>query len=169
MKDVAARLVLVAASLVAPAAAAAPATDQQIDQLMEVMRVEQTLDAIRPQIRTSQQRMVEQLTADKPLTGEQRQRLDVLLDRSSERTAKLLAWTNMKPLYRDIYRDTFTAEDIEAMVAFYASPSGQKLLDKMPQLMQNTLGAVQKMLVPALQEMQKDLEAAAGDVQGGGQ
>ena len=44
MKDVAARLVLVAASLVAPAAAAAPATDQQIDQLMEVMRVEQTLE-----------------------------------------------------------------------------------------------------------------------------
>jgi hypothetical protein len=158
---VAALLILVAASFIAPAAMAASATDQQVDHLMEVMRVEQTLNAILPQIRASQQQMVSQLTTDKPLTDEQRKRLDAFLDRSSERIATALAWKNMQPVYRDIYRQTFTAEDIDAMVAFYGSQAGQNLLDKMPQLMQNSMAAVQKMLVPILQDMQKDLEAEA--------
>jgi uncharacterized protein len=161
MKRFVAGLILVVTSFIAPAAMAASATDQQVDHLMEVMRVEQTLNAILPQIRASQQQMVSQLTADKSLTDEQRKRLDAFLDRSSERAATALAWKNMQPVYRDIYRQTFTAEDIDAMVAFYGSQAGQNLLDKMPQLMQNSMAAVQKLLVPMLQGMQKDLEAEA--------
>lgn len=165
MKIVAA-LAMVAASLFAPAAIAAPATDQQVDRLMQVMRVEQTLNAVLPQIRASQQQMVNQLTAGKALTDEQRKQLDDVLARSSERIAKMLSWSNMQPVYRDIYRETFSSEDIEAMTAFYGSTAGRNVLDKMPQLMQNSMGAMQKMLVPMLQDLQKDLEAQAGKTPG---
>jgi hypothetical protein len=147
--------------LAAPIASATPATDSQVDTLLDVMRTRQTLEAVLPQIRGSQQQMVEQLTAGKTLSDEQRKKLSRYLDKSSSRIAEVLAWENMRPVYRDIYRQTFSAEDIDAMVTFYSSPAGRNLLDKMPQLMQNSMNAVQKVLVPVLQDLQKDIEAGA--------
>ena len=161
MKPLIRGLLLSTAMLVAPMAWATPATDSQVDTLLEVMRARQTLEAVLPQIRGSQQQMVGQLTAGKTLSDGQREQLSRYLDKSSARIVKVLAWENMQPIYRDIYRQTFSAEDIDAMIAFYSSPAGRNLLDKMPQLMQNSMSAVQKVLVPVLQDLQKDIEAEA--------
>lgn len=161
MKSLVRGFLLSTAMLFAPMARATPATDAQVDTLFDAMRARETLDAVLPQIRGSQQQMVEQLIAGKTLSDEQRRQLGRYLDKSSARIAKALAWENMQPVYRDIYRQTFSAEDIDAMVAFYTSPAGRNLLDKMPQLMQNSMSAVQKVLVPVLQDLQKDIEAQA--------
>lgn len=148
--------------LLATASPAQDASDAQVDKLLEVMRARQTLDAVLPQVEASQRQMVEQMSATKPLTPEQRAQLDRLLRKSMAGIRQAMAWEKMGPLYRDIYRRTFTAEDMDAMIGFYGSPAGQKLLDKMPQLMQNTMAGVQKLLVPMLEDMQRDIEAELG-------
>ena len=43
------------------------------------------------------------------------------------------------------------------MIGFYSGSAGQKLLDKMPQLMQNTMTAMQKVIVPMIEQMQRDI------------
>lgn len=144
--------------LLAPAALA-QASDAQVDKLLEVMRARQTLDAVLPQVAASQRQMVAQMSAGKSLTPGQQAQLDRLLDKSMDGIRRAMTWDKMEPMYRDIYRQTFTAEDIDALIGFYGSPAGQKLLDKMPQLMQNTMAGVQKLLVPMLEEMQRDIEA----------
>ncbi len=155
--------IALSALLLCLAAFAAPAqvraNDAQVDKLLEVMRARQTLDAMMPQVDALQRQAVAQATADKPLTPEQQAKLDRLLDKSAASVRRALSWEKMEPLYRDIYRQTFTAEDMDAMIGFYGSPAGQKLLDKMPQLMQNTMAGVQKLLAPMMDEMQRDLEA----------
>ncbi|MDR7135613.1 hypothetical protein J2X06_002822 [Lysobacter niastensis] len=78
---------------------------------------------------------------------------------SSRRVREALAWDKLHPLYRDIYRQTFTGEDMGAMIDFYGGSAGQKLLDKMPQLMQNTMAAMQKVIVPMIEQMQRDVAA----------
>ncbi|WP_189644708.1 DUF2059 domain-containing protein [Luteimonas gilva] len=141
------------------AVAQTPASDAQVDKLLEVMRARQTLDAVMPQVAASQQQMAAQMTADKQFTPEQRAKLDRILEKSMAGIQRAMAWEKLEPIYRDIYRQTFTAEDMDAMIGFYGSPAGQKLLEKMPQLMQNTMAGVQKLLVPMLDEMQRDIEA----------
>lgn len=148
--------------LAAEPSPAQDASDAQVDKLLEVMRARQTLDAVLPQVETSQRQMVEQMSDAKSLTPEQRAKLDRLLQKSMGSIRKAMAWEKMEPLYRDIYRRTFTAEDMDAMIGFYGSPAGQKLLDKMPQLMQNTMAGVQKLLVPMLEDMQRDIETELG-------
>jgi len=148
--------------LSAPAALAQDASDARVDQLLEVMRARQTLDAVLPQVEASQRQMVQQMSAAKSLTPEQQAQLDRLLQKSMDNVRQVLAWDKMEPVYRDIYRRTFTAEDMDAMIGFYGSPAGQKLLDKMPQLMQNTMAGVQKLLVPMLEDMQRDIESELG-------
>ena len=148
--------------LLATAAAwAAPTNDEQVDRLLQVMRAEQTLAAVVPQVEAAQKQMVDQVLAGQEVTPEQRQRIDALVKKSNARMADMLSWKKMQPLYRDIYRQTFSAEDMDAMIAFYGSPAGQAVLDKMPALMQHTMVAMQKMIAPMLQDMQRDLQEQA--------
>lgn len=144
------------------AALAAPPNDAQVARLLEVMRARQTVDALLPQIEASQKQMVEQMMAGRELSADERARLDRMIARSSAQMRKTLAWDKLEPVYRDIYRNTFSAEDTDALIAFYGSAAGQRLLEKMPALMQNTMTAMQKLVVPMMQELQKDIEAEAG-------
>ncbi|HEY0504501.1 MAG TPA: DUF2059 domain-containing protein [Lysobacter sp.] len=146
-------------ALAAPLAHAAAPTDAQIDRLLEVMRARHTLEAILPQVEASQQQMVEQMTAGQPMTDAQRAQLQRLVARTSRSIRDALAWEKLEPVYRDIYRQTFEAQDMDAMIAFYGSPAGQRVLDKMPQAMQSTMAAMQKLLVPMMQQMQQDIAA----------
>ena len=153
---------LLAALSVFPARAQqaqAPADDARIDRLLEVTRAREMLDATLPQIEASQQQMLAQMTAGRELDAAQRQRIDALLASSSSAVRKALSWENLAPVYRDIYRQTFTGEDIDAIIAFYESPAGQRMLEKMPALMQNTMTAMQRLIVPMLQQMEHDLAA----------
>ncbi len=155
-------LAFAALLVVAPLAAAAPATDAQVDKLLQVMQVRQNLEQMLPQIETMQRNMVAQLNAQHPLDATQQARVDQVLTDSDQRLRQMLAWSNMAPLYRDIYRKTFSADDMQAMTAFYGSAAGQRVVAKMPELMQNTMGAVQKMVVPMLQQTQRDIAREAG-------
>lgn len=157
MKQLSRTFALAVLLLAAPFAYAQQSTDAQVDRLLEVMRAKETLDAVLPQVQASQQQMVAQLTANQQLDPEERERIERSIADSNARMAQALAWENMEPMYRDIYTATFTAEDIDAMIEFYSSPAGQNLLDKMPQLMENTMGAVQQLIMPMLQELEQDI------------
>ena len=147
----------------APLAAAQQPSEAQVDRLLEVMRAKETLDATLPQVQAMQQQMVAQMTADQDLDEEDRARINRMLESTNSSLATVLTWERMGPLYRDIYAQTFTAEDVEAMIGFYESPAGQKTLDKMPQLMQNTMNAVQQLVMPLLQQLEQDIAAELGD------
>lgn len=43
-----------------------------------------------------------------------------------------LGWDAMKPGFLDVYVKNFTEEQLDAIIAFYKSPAGSALLDKMP-------------------------------------
>lgn len=147
----------------APLAAAQQPSEAQVDRLLEVMRAKETLDATLPQVQAMQQQMVAQMTAGQELDEEDRARINRMLESTNSSLATVLTWERMGPMYRDIYAQTFTAEDVEAIIGFYESPAGQKTLDKMPQLMQNTMAAVQQLVMPLLQQLEQDIAAELGD------
>ncbi|WP_187775746.1 DUF2059 domain-containing protein [Luteimonas suaedae] len=157
MKPMFRALALVALLLAAPLASAQQASQAQVDRLLEVMRAQETVDVMLPQVQASQQQMVAQLTAGQEMSEADRAKLEATIAKSNERIAEALSWETLEPLYRDIYAKTFTGEDMDAMIEFYGSPAGQKLLDKMPQLMQNTMTAVQQLIVPMLQQLEQDV------------
>ena len=148
-----------------PAVAQQPADDARIDRLIEISRTRQPPDAMLPQIEASQHQMAAQMAGDRELDAAQQQRLDRILEGSAAAIRKAMAWENLAPMYRDIYRQTFTGEDIDAIIAFYETPTGQRMLDKMPELMQNTMAAMQRLVVPMLQEMERELAAEVSAAQ----
>ena len=148
-------------ALFATSAFAAPPSDADIERLLKASRAESMLGAILPQMEAMQQQQFQQLTAGKDLTAEQKAEVERIQSRTNEIVRKSLAWEEMRPLYVDVYRKTFTSEEVKAIAKFYESPAGKNLLDKTPALMQNLMLAIQQKIVPMLDELQAELKTVA--------
>lgn len=153
-------LLLAASAAFAPTPVAAQgADDARIDRLLEVTRARQLIDSMLPQVEASQQQMFEQIAAGRRIDADQQAAMERIRERSAAALRQVLAWDNLEPIYRDLYRETFSAEDVDAMLAFYESPTGQRVLDKMPLLMEKTMVAMQRIVVPLLQQLEQDIRA----------
>ena len=148
-------------ALFATSAFAAPPTDADIERLLKASRAQSMLGAILPQMEAMQQQQFQQLTAGKELSAEQRAEVQRIQSRTNEIVRKSLAWEEMHPLYMDVYRKTFTSEEVKAIAKFYESPAGKNLMDKTPALMQNLMLAIQQKVVPMLEELQAELKTVA--------
>ena len=148
-------------ALFTASAFAAPPSDADIERLLKASRAESMLGAILPQMEAMQQQQFEQLTAGKDLTAEQKAEVERIQSRTNEIVRKSLAWEEMRPLYVDVYRKTFTSEEVKSIAKFYESQAGKNLLDKTPALMQNLMLAIQQKIVPMLEELQAELKTVA--------
>lgn len=158
---------LVAASLmlasIAPAWAA-PATDADVNRLLAASRAQNMLDAMLPQMEAMQAQQFAEIAQKQPLTPEQKAGLQRIQQRTSQTLRQALAWSQMRPMYVDLYKQSFSKEDVLAMAEFYESPAGQSLLDKTPALMQNLMVAIQQKMTPLMADLQKDLEKINSEV-----
>jgi len=148
-------------ALCAASAFAAPPSDADIERLLKASRAESMLNAILPQMEALQRQQFDQLTAGKPLSAEQKAEVDRIQSRTNEIVRASLAWEEMRPLYVDVYKKTFTSEEVKAMAKFYESPAGKSLLDKTPLLMQNLMLAIQQKMIPMLEALQAELKTLA--------
>jgi uncharacterized protein len=69
--------------------------------------------------------------------------------------AQRLNWQKMKPQFAQAYANTFTADDLSGMLAFYRSPAGQDYINKMPGLMAKFNAIGQQQMAGAGPEIQK--------------
>ncbi|MCY1384950.1 hypothetical protein D9M69_732630 [compost metagenome] len=80
---------------------------------------------------------------------------------------KELSWEVLAPMYVDIYGKSFTEDEVQGMLAFYRTPAGQAVVDKMPVVMQHSMEAMQSRMGSLMPEMQKllaeELESAQAE------
>ncbi|MCW2270287.1 hypothetical protein D3C77_26180 [compost metagenome] len=80
-----------------------------------------------------------------------------------------IGWNKLKPDMVKLYTRTFTESELKDLVAFYQSPLGKKVLEKMPQVTQQSAQLTQQKLESAvpvvnklLADMTKELDPNAG-------
>jgi len=157
-------LTLMACLLLASGAQAAPPSDAEIERLLKASRAQGMLDAIGPQVEAMQRQQFERLVGDDAkLSPEQRAEAKRLQSRSSQIMRQSLSWEQMRPLYMDVYRKTFTGEEVKAMTRFYESPTGKAMLDKTPLLMQNLMAAMQQKVMPMIDALEKELDVVSAE------
>lgn len=155
------RIAALCLCLLAPLAAlAAEPTDAQVDRLIETMDMRRVVDEMFAQIDAMGLQMGEQfLGAD--ATSQQREDMRRALAKQHEAMRKTMSWDKIGPIYRNVYRKLFTAEEIDAMIAFYGSQTGRGILRKMPQAMELAMQDMQPIMQTLIADMQKTLEAEA--------
>ncbi len=151
-------LALLLATMAPVALAQTAPSEADVNRLLAASRAQNMLDTMLPQIEAMQQQQFAQLAAQRPLASDQQAQVQRIQERTRQTVRKALSWSEMRPLYVDLYKRSFSREDVLAMAEFYESPAGQSLLDKTPALMQNLMVAVQQKMVPLFTDLQKDLE-----------
>jgi uncharacterized protein len=169
----------VSAQQPAPAAAQAPIivpadqqpTSQQLDRLFEVMRITEQMAAttkMMPQIIQQQfQQQLEQMEKDHPemnkLTPEQQQASAQVMNKFMTQAMTLYTSGEMIADMKAIYQRHLTGSDVENLITFYNSPSGQRMLDMVPVIMQefipSAMQKIQDKMRPLLVEMAKEMAA----------
>lgn len=141
----------------------------KIEEIFKVSKLDQLLkQSIAMSMNQVKSGFYQQLFGVK-VPPDQQQTMVEFQDKVEKLMTDALSWESLEPAYAKIFADAYTEEEIDGILAFYKSPSGQALLAKTPVLMaQGSLLAQQRVtaIQPQLQELMKEyrtrLKPAAG-------
>jgi len=160
--------ILIAAALAfSTTTQAVPPSDASINQLLEVSKAGALMDSVWAQMDGFMKTSMQQVTKGKPLSADEQAIMDKQQAKMIAIMKDELSWAKIKDGFVQVYRDTFSQEEIDGIIAFYKSPAGQAFIDKQPALMKNTMTLMQQRMGPIMQKIQqmsaetaKELKAA---------
>ena len=132
-----------------------PASDESIRHLLEVTHASKLLDTVMAQMDSAMKTGMEQALGERmaALSPEQQQTMQNMQTQMAAIFKDTLTWDKLEPVYLKIYRETFTQDEVDGMLAFYNTPAGQALITKMPQALQRTMVEMQQNIGPILQRI----------------
>jgi hypothetical protein len=93
--------------------------------------------------------------AQNPALAQHREALRAFLE-------KYIGWPALKDDLAAMYLQAFTEADLDEMNAFYSSPTGQKVLQRLPELVQQRNQLALRRLQEHIGELQREIDAGAG-------
>ena len=149
LTPVKAALAVLALLLSAGAASADEASKRaKIDEIFQITNVDRMVKQITDQMQAMQLAQIAKMDkAAQPKAEEAQNRMSQLL-------AERLSWERLKPRFSKLYEETFTEEELDGTLAFYKSPAGRALLEKMPALMARSMAVAQEMIADVMPEIE---------------
>jgi uncharacterized protein len=134
-----------------------PPTEDSVRHLLELMQVHRTMDEAMSTMDEYLQKAMEQArqTQGPALNARQQQIIDQFRTDMVSAVKDQLAWSNVEPEYVSVYVKTFSQKEINDMITFYSSPSGQSVANKLP-LVSRQMGAdIHERMLPLVQKMKQ--------------
>jgi hypothetical protein len=144
-------------------------SEASIRQLFEVMHSSKLLDAYVTQIDGTVRASMQQAFAGQQPTPRQQKIMDDLGRNIASLVKEELNWKSFEPMMIEVYRNTFSQLEVDGMLTFYRSETGQAVIAKLPTAMQQAMTSMQshvKTLTPRIMQLEKDSAAqlkAAGE------
>jgi len=146
-------------------AADTPPTEASIKQLLEVVQAHKLIETTMTQMDGFMKKIMEQATEGQNLSPKIQKDIARLHDEMMSAVNEILDWNKLEPMYVRVYQKSFTQDEVNGMIAFYKTPTGQALLNKMPVVMQNTLNEVQGMIQPIMQRIQRMQQEVVAEIE----
>ena len=158
---------LIQCCLVLPISSATdtPPSDASIKQLLQVSHVRALVDSMMGQMDGIMKNAMAQATQGRQVTPEVQKEIEQVESDVKTQMKDVLDWSKLEPMYIRIYQKSLNQQEIDGMIAFYKTPTGQAVLNKMPLVLQNTMSEVQQMLQPMMQHLQQKQHEIAAKVQ----
>ena len=158
MRNIIAVLVLLLSSAVG--CRAEPPTDESINTLLTITKTEAVLESVYGSMEQAMRQGMTLAAAGKPLSAEQQRFFEAAPKRFAGVMREELSWESIRPIYIELYKDNFTQEEIDGLIAFYRSPVGVAFINKMPVVMQKSTVTMQSRLRPMMGKMQAAMKEA---------
>src|SRR5260370_38999637 len=149
------RLTVVCTLLFAPLAFADQASKSaKIEQLLAAMNVEQQQKEMLSQI---QQLVTSQVKSQMPSQPDAA-KIEDLQKKMFALIGEETSWQKMKPVFVQVYNDTYTEPEIDGILAFYKSPAARAMADKQPTLTSKMMTSIQTQMSEMMTMCQKLLQ-----------
>lgn len=149
-------VVLLAAS---PVLAADP---QRAERMIEVLRIQQTMAQMRNTVvANASKNILDECKRDQISDEQCRTNAATLMQPIERAMDEAMNWDAIKDDFIKIYASALSDREVDAAVAFYSSPEGQALLDKLPALTRAGSELGQKRMSDVMPRLQEELRAAA--------
>jgi len=155
--------ILFATIVISFSAYATPPTDESIDSLLAATQAEKIGESVFANIDKIMKQTLAEALKQKQVSAEQQRMLDAMHVKYAQVMRDELSWTSMRPLYVQIYKETFTQEEIDGLIAFYRSPVGAAFVEKMPLAMQKSMSIMQARVGPLMERMSAAMKEAVDE------
>ncbi len=140
-------------------------SEASIKQLLEVGRAHKLLDAMVAQMDAYMKQAMQQATQGQRMTPQIQKDIERRQAEMMAAMKELIDWNKLEPMYVRIYQKSFTQGEIDGLIAFYKTSTGQALLTKMPVVMQNTMNELQQMMQPMMQRIGRMQQEVVAEIQ----
>ncbi len=140
-----------------------PPTEASIRQLFEIMHTSRLIDSMTAQMNQLMHSSIQQSLKGQKLNAEQQQILDDMGTELVGMVKQYLKWSELEPQMIAVYRKSFTQKEIDGMLSFYRSSTGQAVIAKLPIAMQNMMQVTMQRvgdMQPKIAQLQRDTLAA---------
>lgn len=144
---------------------AAPPSEKSIEKVLDLSKAGKLMDDVWDQMDGVMKASIQQAMKGKTVSDEEQAIMDKQMKKMVAVMKEELSWEKLKPSFVKIYRETFTQEEVDGLIAFYQSPAGKALIDKQPAVMKKTMGVMQERMGPLMQKIQQLTEETAKEVQ----
>ncbi len=128
-----------------------------VEELLNAMHADVTMKKTLDKQREAMVKMLPALMP-KDLPPEAVQQAQEMMPRVMDVVYKQLTWESLKPDFIQIYSEVFSEDEIKSLTAFYNTPAGQKLIEKMPEVTAKSMQLMQKRMVTIMPELQKAIQ-----------
>jgi hypothetical protein len=142
-----------------------PPSEASIKQLLEAGQAHKLLDAMVGQMDAYMKQAMQQATQGQRITPEIQKDIERRQAEMMTAMKEVLDWNKLEPMYVRIYQKSFTQGEVDGLIAFYKTSTGQALLSKMPVVMQNTLNELQQMMQPMMQRIGRMQQEVVAEIQ----
>jgi hypothetical protein len=113
---------------------------------------------IEPMIFAGMEQGLQRSLQGKELSPAQKTAVEAFRKKFTTTVNEELSFAKVKDIYQQAYRETFTQEEVSAIIAFYKSPAGKALVEKYPAAMQKANALMQSRISPLTLKLQGMLD-----------
>ncbi len=155
-------LVFACASYAQQNAADAPASKEDIQRYMDTMHMHDMMTNMRQAMKPAIHKMVHEQAKDQTNLPAN---FEAQLDKTMDDSIDSLPIDDFLQAIAPVYQKYFTKGDIDALVAFYSSPTGQKVLRETPAITAEAMEASSGVMKKMMANMQQQVQGQIAQVQ----
>ena len=132
-----------------------PPTEQSVRRVLDLTQQHRIVDDAVSNMDAYMKQTLDQVGKGRELNARQQGIVDQYRTDIVSIMKDALSWQELEPGMVAIYQRTFSQKEIDDMIAFYSSPSGQSVANKLPLVSQEMAAGMQKRMVPIIERMQQ--------------
>jgi hypothetical protein len=134
-----------------------PPTEDSVRHLLDLLQTHRVLDDAMNSMDDFMQKSMEQArqTQGPALNAKQQQIIDQFRTDMVSAIKDELAWSKIEPEIVSVYVKTFSQKEINDMITFYSSPSGQSVANKLPLVSRQMTTDIHERMLPLIQKMKQ--------------